>query len=46
MTEHHTLTVFNAVDLPDDVANEVARLLQPYNFDCYTRECDAEGYVR
>lgn len=42
----HTLTVFNAIDVPDDVANEVMRLLAAYSPDIYTRECDANGYAR
>lgn len=40
---NHTLTVFNAVDLPDCVASSVMDLLAPYSPDIYVRECDAEG---
>lgn len=43
MSIEHTLTVFNAVDVPDDVANEVMRLLAGYQPDIYTRPCDATG---
>lgn len=39
----HLLTVFNAVDLPDDVAGQVMALLSPYSPDIYVRDCDAEG---
>lgn len=39
----HTLTVFHAVDLPEDVANAVFCLLAPYNPDVYTRDCDETG---
>jgi len=39
----HTLTVFNAVDIPEDVAMAVMRLLDPFDPDCYTRACDATG---
>ena len=39
----HVLTVFNAVDLPDDVANKVMSLLAGYDPDCYTRACDETG---
>ena len=41
----HTLTVFNAVDLPDDVAWRVMDLLAAYNPDCYTRACDETGHA-
>lgn len=39
----HTLTVFNAVDVPDAVASSVMALLAAYSPDIYVRECDAEG---
>lgn len=39
----HTLTVFNAVDVPDDVASAVLAILTAYNPDVYTRPCDATG---
>jgi len=42
----HALTVFNAVDLPDDVASAVMALLAPYSPDIYVRECDADGRAR
>jgi hypothetical protein len=41
----HTLTVFNAVDVPVAVQRAVVRLLDPYHYDVYERACDAEGYV-
>jgi hypothetical protein len=43
MREEHTLTVFNAVDLPDAVATAVMDLLADYSPDIYVRECDADG---
>lgn len=39
----HLLTVVNAVNVPDEVASEVMRLLYPYNADIYVRECDENG---
>ena len=42
-TQQHALTVFNAVDVPVSVADEVMRLLAPYDPDCYVRACDAAG---
>jgi len=42
-TQDHTLTVFNAVDVPDDVAFRIMALLAPYDADIYTRSCDASG---
>jgi hypothetical protein len=39
----HTLTVFNAVDLPEAVAAQVMALLAPYDPDIYTRGCDRNG---
>ena len=41
----HVLTVFSAVDIPDDVANKVSALLSSYDVDIYTRACDAHGYT-
>lgn len=41
----HTLTVFNAVDVPETVAAEIMRILMPYSADIYTRPCDAAGYT-
>ena len=41
----HELAVFNAVDVPLDVAKEVMRLLAPYDPDAYTRACDGSGRV-
>ena len=41
----HTLTVFNAVDLPNDVAFAVMSLLAPYDPDCYVRDCDEKGHA-
>lgn len=41
--DNHTLTVFNAVDVPDAVASQVMALLYAYNPDIYTRECDETG---
>ncbi|WP_345751367.1 hypothetical protein [Microbacterium rhizophilus] len=45
MSLDHTLVVFNAVDVPEDVKFQIARLLAPYNFDVYSRPCDADGYT-
>lgn len=42
----HTLTVFNAVDVPLDVQESVAALLAPYKVDVYERACDAAGVAR
>lgn len=42
MTEH-TLTVFNAVDVPEAVISQVWALLSPYDPDIYSRACDATG---
>ncbi len=39
----HTLTVFNAVDVPESVATEVMRLLEPFDADTYRRDCDESG---
>jgi hypothetical protein len=39
----HTLTVFNAVDVPESVQEKVLALLGQYNPDIYQRSCDAEG---
>mgnify|MGYP001574526621 CR=1 FL=1 len=33
-----TLTTFNALDVPDEVATEVMRLLSPYDPDIYVRD--------
>ena len=41
----HILSVFNAVDIPASVADEVWALLAPYDPDAYTRDCDASGRV-
>jgi len=41
--DQHTLTVFNAVDVPEDVANKVFALLAKYDVDVYTRNCDENG---
>jgi hypothetical protein len=39
----YVLSVFNAVDVPEEVASHVMRLLAPYDPDTYTRNCDASG---
>ena len=39
----HSLTVFNAVDVPFDVQAIVIGLLAMYDVDVYTRPCDATG---
>jgi hypothetical protein len=39
----HTLTVVNAVDVPDDILGQVMRLLSAYDPDVYTRPCDESG---
>jgi hypothetical protein len=39
----HTLTVFNAVDVPDVVAFQVMALLAPYDPDIYVRDADEKG---
>lgn len=44
-TTDHTLTVFNAVDVPDAVAFQVMDLLAAYDVDIYTRACDASGHA-
>ena len=43
--ETHTLTVFNAVDVPESVSAQVYALLAPFDPDTYTRACDASGKV-
>ena len=43
MSADHVLTVFNAVDVPDEVAFAVMGLLAAYDADIYTRPCDAQG---
>jgi len=40
---NHTLTVFNAVDVPESVQQAVLNLLGAYAPDIYQRECDAKG---
>jgi hypothetical protein len=45
MAMDHTLTVFNGVDVPEEVASQVMALLRDYDPDIYTRECDAGGYT-
>lgn len=40
----HTLTVFNAVDVPESIATQIVSMLAAYDVDCYTRPCDADGY--
>jgi len=45
MIEVHTLNVFNALDVPEGVCDEVMRLLAPYDPDAYTRDCDPAGRV-
>lgn len=40
---NHTLTVFNAVDVPEPVARQIMALLSEYNPDIYTRPCDENG---
>ena len=39
----HLLTVFNAIDVPEDVARRVMDLLDPYDPDVYVRQCDEHG---
>jgi hypothetical protein len=39
----HTLTVFNAVDVPDWVQQAVLNLLWEYQPDIYHRDCDESG---
>ena len=41
----HTLVVFNAVDVPDDIQWQVMALLRPYDPDTYTRAADASGHT-
>jgi len=41
--EEHTLTVFNAVDVPYEIQAQVMRLLGPYDPDIYERPADAQG---
>ena len=43
MSTSHTLTVFNAVDVPQDIQRAVMQLLDPYDADIYERDCDAQG---
>lgn len=45
-TSGHTLTVYNAVDVPEDVTRQVMALLAPYQPDIYSRDCDEHGYTR
>jgi len=40
------LSVFNAVDVPEEVAAQVMALLAPYDPDAYTRPCDENGFVK
>jgi len=42
---NHTLTVFNAVDVPESVQRKVVALLAGYDVDMYERLCDVNGYV-
>jgi hypothetical protein len=39
----YTLTVFNAVNVPQSVQRRVMELLGAYDPDIYQRECDASG---
>lgn len=39
----HTLTVWNAVDVPEAVQDQVMALLAPFDPDTYSRACDASG---
>jgi hypothetical protein len=41
----HTLTVFNGVDVPDDVQQQVLGILANYQPDIYQRDCDAQGFT-
>ena len=41
----HLLTVFNAVDVPEDVQSAVMALLSPFSPDIYSRECDETGHA-
>jgi hypothetical protein len=39
----HTLTVWNAVDVPESVTMQVMALIDSYSPDIYHRDCDETG---
>lgn len=43
MSTQHTLTVFNAVDVPQEIQRQVMQLLDPFDADIYERDCDESG---